>query len=438
MDYCTELRVHSFRHLNTVVISKNKCCTALARLRIDTNNRLIFSANIGRVNRKIRNFPIFCSALLHIHLALVDCVLMRAGKGCEHKLACIWLTRRNLHFCAALVNLFDFFNIVEIKLGVYALGPHIESQGHDINVACTLAVAEQSAFYTVCACHKSKLCSSYALSSVIVWVEGNNCCITIRQMSAKIFYLVCITVRSRALYCGWQIEYNRIFLSNMEFFHNTTANLYRIVHLSAGKGFGRIFEPNIHVRILFLFFLGQGINQLCAFDCNVNNAVHICFEHNLALKCRGRVIKMNDNILSAVNSLKCLFDKMRTSLNKNLNGNIIRNIISVNKSSQNLILCLTGRRKAYLNFFKANIDQSLKVFEFFFQIHRINQCLITVSKVNGAPYRRFCDGVIGPCTVRNVNRFEWDILFVALFHNKNLLSLLQEHNKSPYTISIGA
>ena len=78
LNYCAKLTLHSLRHLNSVIVSKNKCHTALAALRIDTNNRLIFTSYVGWVNRKIRDIPIISAVFIHIHFAFIDSVLMRA------------------------------------------------------------------------------------------------------------------------------------------------------------------------------------------------------------------------------------------------------------------------------------------------------------------------------------------------------------------------
>ena len=74
---CAEFALHCLWHFNSVIVCKNKCHSALAALRIYAHNRLVFSANIGRVNRQIRNFPIIGIALLHIHFAFVYGVLVR-------------------------------------------------------------------------------------------------------------------------------------------------------------------------------------------------------------------------------------------------------------------------------------------------------------------------------------------------------------------------
>ena len=62
---------------------------------------------------------------VHIRLAFVNRVLMRAGERREHKLACIRLARTDFHFRGALVDLFNMVDVGEIQLAVNVLGIHI-------------------------------------------------------------------------------------------------------------------------------------------------------------------------------------------------------------------------------------------------------------------------------------------------------------------------
>ena len=105
------------------------------------------------------------------------------------------MTRRNAHLCATLVNLFNLFDVMEIKLWVNALRPHIECKSDDVNIARSLAVAEQCALNSVCTRKQTKLGSRNACSSVVVRMKRNDSCISVWQMTAKILDLVSVTVR---------------------------------------------------------------------------------------------------------------------------------------------------------------------------------------------------------------------------------------------------
>ena len=52
------------------------------------------------------------------------------------------MSLRNIHLGAALVNLCDLTNILDLQLRIDALGEHVISQGQNIDITGTLAVAE--------------------------------------------------------------------------------------------------------------------------------------------------------------------------------------------------------------------------------------------------------------------------------------------------------
>ena len=120
---------------------------------------------------------------------------------------------------------------------------------------------------------------------------------------------------------------------------------------------------------------------------------------------------MNDNILSTLNSLKCFSDKMLSCLNKNLNCYIVGNVVVFNKLTADFVFCFRRTRKTDFNFLKAHIAKCVEKFELFFKVHRIDKCLVTVTKVNTAPDRCFCYSIVWPLSVRQINLLKGNVLF---------------------------
>ena len=342
---------------------------------------------------------------------------MRAGECGKHQLAGIRLAGRHLHLGAALIHFLDCIDVVEIQLRIYPLGPHIQRQGHNIHIAGTLAVAEQGALYTIGTGHQRQLRSSHALAPVIVGVQGDNGRVPVGQVTAKILDLVCITVGRGAFHSGGQVQDNGVLLGNMQLLHHPTADLYRIVHLRTGKGLWRILKANVHLRVALFLLLGECIDQASAVHGDLNHAVHIRLKHHLALQSGSGIVKMHDHILGAVNGLKGLFDQVRARLHQHLNGHIVRDIMAVDQSAQDLILRLAGRGKAHLDLLKPNRNQGLKIFQLFLQIHRVHQRLVAVTQIHRAPNGRMVDHAVGPLAVRQINGGKGLILLVALVHH---------------------
>ena len=117
---------------------------------------------------------------------------------------------------------------------------------------------------------------------------------------------------------------------------------------------------------------------------------------------------------------------MLTSLNKNLNGYVVGNVMTVNQRAQYLIFRFRSRRKANLNFFKADIYEKFKEIQLFLKIHRRNESLVAIAQIDGTPRRCFFNAIIGPAAVRKRNGGKRNILFAALIHENALLSEIRQ------------
>ena len=229
--------MHFLWKVKAEVVVHNKCGAALAGLRIDSDDRLVLSANVRRIDRQIRNLPVVGVCFLHVLHTLVDCVLVRTGESCKNKLADVWLTFVYLHACASFVNLLVLRKIAEIKLRVNSLGVHVKSHCNDIQVTCSFAVAEECSLHSLCSCEKSKLGSCYAAASVVMRVNTDNCCLSVWQVLYKIFNLVCVCVCCAHFNSVWQIEDNRIFFGCAKLFHNSCTDFNSVVHFCAAEAF---------------------------------------------------------------------------------------------------------------------------------------------------------------------------------------------------------
>ena len=131
---------------------------------------------------------------------------------------------------------------------------------------------------------------------------------------------------------------------------------------------------------------------------------------------------MNNCVRSTVNGFKCFLYNVFSCLSKNLNRNIIRNKFSVNKCSKKLILCLRCSRKTYFNFLKSDFYKHLKKFNFLLKTHRLNKCLISITKINAAPYWCLFNRILFHPVV-TLNRWH-KITFLILFKSLHFVSSL--------------
>ena len=64
LDDIRELFVHALRQLEAVEGIHNEGYAALSGLAVDADDRLVLSADVGRIDRKIRNLPVLAVSLM--------------------------------------------------------------------------------------------------------------------------------------------------------------------------------------------------------------------------------------------------------------------------------------------------------------------------------------------------------------------------------------
>ncbi len=102
---------------------------------------------------------------------------------------------------------------------------------------------------------------------------------------------------------------------------------------------------------------------------------------------------------------------MLSSLNKNLNSNVVGNVVLLNQLTANLVLGLRRARKSNLDFLKAHIAQRVEELQLFLKVHRVNKRLVSVAEIHAAPNRSLVNDLVRPCSVGNVNLLKGNVLF---------------------------
>ena len=120
---------------------------------------------------------------------------------------------------------------------------------------------------------------------------------------------------------------------------------------------------------------------------------------------------MNDCLTTAFDRFKGSFDQLFSTLCQDLYADIIRDHFALDQLTQEIIFDLACCRESDFDLLKSKLYKIIKHFYFFFYDHWIDQCLITVSEVNAAPDRCFCDLLVRPFSFRIIND---RIFFVTL------------------------
>ena len=114
-----ELDLQAARHHQTMVALEQEGDAALARLAVDADDRFIGPAEVGRVERQIRDLPERVGLL--DGKAFFDRVLVRAREGSKHQIADIGMTRMDRQLIAVLDRAGHLIDVGEVELGVDAL-----------------------------------------------------------------------------------------------------------------------------------------------------------------------------------------------------------------------------------------------------------------------------------------------------------------------------
>ena len=405
--------MHRLGHVIAVVVIHDERSAALAGLAVDADDRLIFAAHVGGIDRQIRNLPIRRLGFAHVLVTFVNRVLMRTGESGEGQLASIWPALRHVHLGAALVNLADMIDMREIEHRVNALSVHIQRDGDDIEVACAFAVAEQRALDPVGARQHGEFRASHARAAVVVRMNGDDRRVTVGQMTDEVLNLVGVGVGRAHFHRVGQVENDGIFFRRAERLHDLMADIHGKIHFRAGEGLRRIFIAEVCAGLIGF---GQLANQLCACNGDVDDALHVLFEDDFALEGGGGIIEMDDDVFCAAHSFERLADQMLARLHQHLNGHVVRNIMPVDQRAQNFIFRFGSGGKADFDFLEADIDQQFEEIELFLKVHRRDKRLVAVAQIDGAPGRRFFNAVVRPGAIRQRDGDERNILFAALIH----------------------
>ena len=152
--------------------------SALTGLRIDSNNRLITSADILRVNWQVRNSPsefiYWLAGCLCISLkmlkTLLDGVLMATRESGVNQVATIWTALRHWQLITKLDCSLDFIDVAEINHWIDALTKQIQTKCDQIDIAGPFTISKQTTFNAISSSHVAQFRGSNCRASVIVRV----------------------------------------------------------------------------------------------------------------------------------------------------------------------------------------------------------------------------------------------------------------------------
>ena len=121
LDNICKFLVHSLWKTESVEAVHDKGNPALAGLAVDAHYRLVFPADIARIDRKVRHFPYAVCPLCKSLHSFVNGILMGTGECGKYQLSCIRMSRIHRHLGTALADLRNLLDILNFQSGIYPL-----------------------------------------------------------------------------------------------------------------------------------------------------------------------------------------------------------------------------------------------------------------------------------------------------------------------------
>ena len=326
---------------------------------------------------------------------------MGAGERGEHQVATVGVTLRHAQLVAVLDGTAHLVDVGEVDLRIHALGQHVQAQGDQADVAGALAVAEQAAFDTVGAGHVAQLGGGHAGAAVVVWVQRQDDGVAAVQVAVHPLDGVRVHVRGDHLDGGGQVQDDRVLGRRIHNLDDCVADFLGVGDLGAGEGLRGVLPAPVRVRVV----LGDGFDQLGRVGGQLLDGLLVLAEHDLALQLRGGVVEVDDDVLRALAGFEGAADQVLAGLDQYLDGDVVGDHVVLDDLADEVEVGLGGGREADLDLLVAHVDQQLEHAALALWAHWVDQGLVAVAQIHGAPLRSAVDDLVGPGAIRQGDLF---------------------------------
>ena len=383
------------------------CHTALAGLRVDPDDSFVAASEVFRINRQVWHSPFqlgnrdTTAGGLGIHRleALLDRILVAAAECRVHQVACPRGALVHPQLVAVLGGAAHLVEIAEVDLRVDALGEQVDPQGDQVDVARALAVAEQTALDPVGSCLIPELRCGHRGTTVVVRVQTDEHVLAVVQMPRHPLDRVGVDVRCRHLDRRGQVDDHLAVGGRLEDLEHLVADIHGERELGTGVALRRVLVEDGRLGNGRLILLAPAR----ALESDVDDTLLIRTEHHIPLQNAGRVVQVHDRLLGALDRLEGAGDEFLSSLRQHLDDDVVRDEPLVDQHSHEVEVGLAGRGKTDLDLLVTHRDEQLEHDALAFGTHRVDEGLIAIAQIDGAPHRRRRDDLGWPGTVGKVS-----------------------------------
>ena len=140
-----------------------------------------------------------------------------------------------------------------------------------------------------------------------------------------------------------------------------------------------------------------------ALEGDVDDALLAHPEHDAALQHRGRVVEVHDRLLRAADGVEGALDEVVAALGEHLDRHVVGDVAAVDELAAEVEVGLAGAREADLDLLVAHPHEELEHAHLALGVHRVDEGLVAVTQVDGAPARGLGHHLVGPGAVGHVD-----------------------------------
>ena len=169
------------------------------------------------------------------------------------------------------------------------------------------------------------------------------------------------------------------------------ADLERVVELRVVEALGRVLEDDL---------AGGTGSELAAqarpAHGQVGDPVAVEPEDDAPLRDRRRVVEVDDRALRTRDRLERPLDELRPGLREDGDSRVVRNEVVLDEEPGEVEVGLRGSRKSDLDLADPQRDQKVEEAALARRVHRVDERLVAVAEIRGAPDRRALEDAVGP------------------------------------------
>ena len=182
--------------------------------------------------------------------------------------------------------------------------------------------------------------------------------------------------------------------------NHRVAHLNRVIRLGAGEGFRGILV----VKVRALGFALELLAQRGGVRGELLDAFLVLAEDDLALQHGDGIVEVHDRALGAAQAFVRLANQVLARLGEHDDGHVVRNELALDQHADEIVIGFRSAREADLNLLEAHGNQQIPEAQLTLGIHRVDQRLVAVTQIDGAPARGAAQLLVRPRALRELER----------------------------------